>query len=146
MRRIQFRVNNELPPKKHGKNGSMWGNATQAKRLIALRKAAVKERGSQPCFTTGIRLTLRVHVGPQPGDDKNRGDLDNFIAGVCDGLMAAQNKPNIHSSFDEFLGSDVHPTRTAAIQNDSEVVKIDAKKFDVDGDSWYEVSLQGETG
>ncbi len=144
MRRIRFRVDC-VPPKKDGSN-SMWGKPTQAQRLIALRKAAVEARGSQPCFISGIRLTLSVHVGPQPGDDKNRGDLDNFIAGVCDGLMAAQNDPKIDSSFNEFRGSDVHPTSTVVIQNDSEVVKIDAEKLHVDGESWYEVELEGETG
>ena len=90
MEPIQFKVCG-LPPKKHGKNGSMWGNATEAKKLIALRKAAFDELGSQP-LTGKIRLTLTVHAGVKDFDKldrdarakavKNVGDLDNFVAGV----------------------------------------------------------------
>ena len=96
MRRIQFQVEDQLPPKKGGAT-SMWGKPLEATRLIALRKNALEARGSQPIFTVGIRLTLRVHVGfefaKQFGDPGNFGDLDTFVSGVCDGLMKAHPTP-----------------------------------------------------
>ena len=147
MRRIAFPVLDE-PPKKWGKRGkrnsgsSMWGDRTQANRLCSLRGAAHQALGSQSIFTKEIRLTLRVHVG---ADTQIRADLDNYIAGVCDGLKNAQGsepgKQHIHESL---YSCPVSPTKPVAIKDDSEVVSIDAKVFDVRGDSWYVVVLEGE--
>ena len=136
MRKIEFRVDNELPPKK-GAATSMWGNPTEEPRLNALRKKAREAVGSQP-FTKRIRLTLHLHVGDgflrkRSADPGNFGDLDNFIGGVCDGLMSPHsNKESFYPSF-------------CAIEDDSEVVKIDAEKRVGPGDHcWYEIVLEGE--
>ena len=142
MRNIQFKVENELPPKKDGAN-SMWGKRTEAPQLIALRKAALGALGDRRPFTREIRVTLRVHVGRQ--NDVRSGDLDNFITGVCDGLMACNPRSAIHPLFDKNGNSTVHPSKTIAIVDDSQVVKIDAEKLAGLGeDHWYEIKLEGE--
>ena len=149
MQRIQFHVGKQLPPKKYGKKRkSMWRNETQARRLIALRKAAREALGSQERFTKNIRLTLRVYVGsdgPVSGDRDNIGDLDNFISGVCDGLMRAhENTGKLHPQFGRRENRAVHPREWDALSDDSKVVKIDAKKFFGPGDHWYTVALKGK--
>ena len=154
MRPIQFEVHGKLPPKKDGAK-SMWGKHTdtEPKRLIALRRGALKALGSQPPFAKGIRLALRVHVGRQApvsvnAGAKGFGDLDNFVAGVCDGLMAAHEnvrKEDWHPLFHEPENSDVVPTETIAYEDDSNVVKIDAEKIVGPGDHcYYEIELEGE--
>ena len=142
MRHIRFKVEKELPPKKDGAT-SMWGKPTEARRLIELRTAALEALGDQPPFTRDIRLTLRVHVGLR--NDRHAGDLDNFIAGVCDGLMAGDPRSSVHPSFDESENSSVHPSKTIAIFDDSQVMKIDAEKLSgLSDDHWYEIKLEGE--
>ena len=142
MRNIRFRVEKELPPKKDGAN-SMWGKPTEARRLVVLRRAALEALGEQPPFTRKIRLTLRVHVGLR--NDRHSGDLDNFIAGVCDGLMAGDPRSSAHQSFDERENSPVHPSKTVAIFDDSQVMRVDAEKLvGLSDDHWYEIKLEGE--
>ena len=137
MRKIEFRVDNELPPKKGGAT-SMWGNPTEEPRLIALRKAARSAVGSQP-FTKRIRLTLRLHVGEGflrkgSADPANFGDLDNFIGGVCDGLQRPTSNTERFSSF-------------CAIENDSQVVKIYAEKgVDLGFSCSYRIELEEVEG
>jgi len=148
MRRIRFRVDGELPPKKHGKPKkgearSMWGKKREAKRLIRLREGALAALGSQGPFTRDVRLTLRVHIGPEHRAQGNGGDLDNFVAGVCDGLMAAQQRPK-HDSALWSKHPTVCPTRPIAFDDDLQVVQIDAKKFAINEPSWYRVVVTGE--
>ena len=121
----------------------MWGKPTEARRLIALRTAALGALGDQPPFSQDIRVALRVHVGLR--NDRSSGDLDNFVTGVCDGLMAADSRSTVHRSFEESENSTVHPTKTIAIVDDSEVTKVDAEKLSGLGkDPWYEIELEGE--
>ena len=143
MRKFRFQVEGELPPKKGGAL-SMWGTATEAPRLIALREAALGKLGSGRPFSQNIRLTLRVHVG-RPKASVNPGDLDSFVAGVCDGLMAADRRAKIHSLFSQPRNADVHPHKTIAIWDDQHVVEINATKCEGPGNRpWYEVTLEGE--
>jgi len=75
----------------------MWGKPTEAVRLIALRNAALSALGGQSPLEVNIHLTLRVHVGPK--NDRNAGDLDNYVSGVCDDLMAAAARSSINDNF-----------------------------------------------
>ena len=153
MRRIQFEVEDledpltdTLPPKKHGRK-SMWNRKTEVNRLKVLRRKALDELGSAPPFTGDIRLTLSVHVGCEApvftdAGEKGFGDLDNFVSGVCDGLMAAH--PNVVP--DPSLwpdGSDIHPTRPLAFLDDARITEINAKKCIGPGKRcWYEIGLE----
>lgn len=139
--RVEFRVHGGLPPKKDGAN-SMWGKVSEQARLIALRQAAAGAMGSRPPFRTAIHLELEIH-GPER-DLRRMGDLDNFITGVCDGLMAAAGA-RTDPCWDGTDVAAVHPSRTIAIQDDAEVVVISARKVaDGAGATWYRVALEGE--
>ena len=141
-----------LPPKKHGEE-SMWGHSTEVPRLIALRKAARRGFGQQEPFAREIRvrLTLCVYVGSgheEKSGKQGSGDLDNFITGVCDGLMAAhENLLTAKSWHEDFDTADpaIHPRVSIAYEDDSQIREICAKKV-VDptlGDScWYKVKLE----
>ncbi len=85
MKTYRFEVKG-LPPKKDSAQ-SMWGKPLEAKRLVEFRQAALKAIQDSAPLQSNIRLTLKIHVGPT--NDRRTGDLDTFITGVCDGLMAA---------------------------------------------------------
>ena len=125
MRRIQFRVKNQLPPKKRPRSEIQKG------RLFALKQEALDALRSQTSgpFKHDVRLALSVHVRfaeEQKSGNKGSGDLDNFIAGVCDGLKKADSEEYV-------------------ISDDSKVVKIYAEKLvGPDDSSWYEIELEGE--
>ena len=146
MRRISFKVKGELPPKKGG-DLSMWGKPIEAKRLLALRRKALETLNSSP-FTGPVRLTLSIHVGDQTPVFTNAGkngfgDLDTFVSGVCDGLMAAHPRAKIHDLFTRPENANIHPTKKIAIGDDQQVVEINAKKRIVPGNHcWYEVGLE----
>ena len=133
-----------LPPKKDGAQ-SMWGKPLEAKRLVALRQAALQTLKGQPPLETNIKLTLKIHI---PINNRSIGDLDTFVTGVCDGLMENPYGGKLDSIWDnrdnkELVG--IHPSKTIAIVDDSQVVSIQAEKV-VGGTEqpWYEVVLEGE--
>ena len=129
MRRIEFEVKDQskdlLPPKKRPRS------QIQKERLIALRKealGALRSQSSEP-FENNVRLAVSVHVGfaqEQKSGNRGSGDLDNFVAGVCDGLKKAESEEYV-------------------ISDDSKVVKINAEKsVGPDNYSWYAIVLEGE--
>lgn len=131
------------PPIKHGEQ-SMWGRDDQAARIVALR-----ERASEAFERAGIRDVIRSHISLEltlylPRMELERGDLDNFITGVCDGLQAVNANPNtkIHSEFLKPGREAIHPRR-AFIQNDSQIMSIMAKKvlLDNNAEPYYTVVL-----
>ena len=155
---INFTVRKEgedlRPPKKRGKK-SMWRHRTEVPRLIKLRKAAseeMKARRHEKPFAVKLRLTLCVHIGSKregSSGNKGSGDLDNFITGVCDGLMAAHERVleqrKWHEDFCRQENQDVHPERAIAFEDDRNIMEICAKKvFDSAlGDAcWYQVKLE----
>lgn len=144
MRTIHFEVKGELPPKKRTK--SMWGNPMQARRLIALRKKALEAFGSRKPLTKNIRLSLLVCIGPWKGAAKGvkPGDLDNFIAGVCDGLMRADPRASWDPLFRCHENAAVAPCIAIAFEDDSHVTEICAKTVVHDGDDGYRIELWGE--
>jgi hypothetical protein len=72
-----------LPPKKDGAN-SMWAKNVEVRRLKALRMAALAAIADRPGFPLTVPVELEFTVWAQP----RAGDLDNFLTGICDGLMA----------------------------------------------------------
>ena len=149
---IQFEVCG-LPPKKRRRNGSMW--RTEAKKLSALRNAALKALGQpdfikrEPYFKeeVQIRLTLCVHVESRPEanlGEKGSGDLDNFVSGVCDGLMKAHKNalPWIEKDKELWPDNSIHPSGAIAFEDDKQVMEICAKKLVHDEDDWYEIEVE----
>lgn len=121
----------------------MFGKAGEAVKVVALRKAARAAFQSDPPLSQNIHLGLVMHVGAT--NTRLTGDLDNFITGVCDGLMAAQPNANIAPIFEDPELAAIHPSLAIGILDDSQVIQISARK--VIGDTqtpWYEVTLEGE--
>lgn len=132
--RIQFTVAGK-PPRK-----SSWGEDTDS--ILKLRIEALKARnmeGLSSCFTGPVRLTLTMFAPnvidmkyKQTGDDDPRkyvGDLDSFVAGVCESLQPAP------TNFDRKISKifeghdDVGPEMALILENDSQVITIVAKKI-----------------
>ena len=91
-----------------------------------------------------IRLSLLIAV---PADQLSRiGDLDNFITGVCDGLMRAHPRGKLDAAWNHPSLSAVHPSRTLAIVDDREIVSITAEKrsASLHVEPSYEISLDGQ--
>ncbi len=89
-----------LPPRKDGAN-SMWRKGTELSRLKALRSAVSRALPSPLPTAASVRLCLRVCASATAGD------LDNFIGGICDGLMAAH--PNVLPRIDPAVWFHVPP-------------------------------------
>ncbi len=124
-----------VPPKKHGAN-SMWRNPADVPRLMALRAAAHKQLGGKKAPAEKVRLVVRVFA------EVAAGDLDNFIAGVCDGLMAAQSNTPIDALAWSEVPEAVHPRNAIAYDDDSCFSKIVAERLTATEEGpRYEVEL-----
>lgn len=136
---IDFTVK-DLPPKKDGSQ-SMWGKPIEVERLIALRKAAFQALEEHQPLNSNIKLTLNIHIGPV--NNRSIGDLDTFIAGVCDGLMAAASNSKLDPIWIRPELQHIHPKETIAIVDDSHVIDIHAKKIIGNTEPpWYQVILE----
>ena len=126
MSSVSFNVEG-LPPRKGGAN-SMWGKKNEdVLRLIKLRNKAVKAMGGGKPFAHEISLHLDVRV-----KDAKAGDLDTFVAGVCDGLQAApRNMSHEHLHPQLNLRDDKGFPPAVAIVNDVEVTSICASKVSI---------------
>lgn len=141
MATIKFRVEG-LPPKKNGAN-SMWGNKHESKRLVLLRRAALRAMEGQPRLKSDIRLTVTVCVGTK--NDRSVGDLDTFVTGVCDGLMKAAPRCKLCAEVWSEAEEGIRPDRGIAIEDDCQVIGIQAAKVkDASGRRFYDVELEGE--
>lgn len=137
---IRFHVEG-LPPKKNGAQ-SMWGKRLEVERLVSLRQAALHALKVQPPLRNSIKFTLRIYI---PVNDRSIGDLDTFVTGVCDGLMATATGGKLDPMWSDEELKSIYPTKTIAILDDSQVVSIVADKIIGGTDKqWYEVALEGE--
>ena len=138
--RLQFRITG-YPPKKNGAQ-SIWGKPLEARRLAELRSAALYALNGNPPLRSNIKLTLKIHVGAV--NDRTTGDLDTFVTGVCDGLMAAYPGGKLDPIWNKPELSNIHPSKSLAIVDDCQVVYIQAEKIIGDTNQpWYEVALEG---
>lgn len=144
-----------LPPNKAGGSGnSMWSDDEQACRLIALRREAL---GALDAPLSGdVRLTLKVHLRlPDWGTRetakryealKSIGDLDNFIGGVCDGLMGLGKHPDpkqkLASVFCDAENEAICPKKMIAYEDDSQISEIVATRIVHSANPRYEVGLE----
>ena len=134
-----------FPPKKDGA-ASMWNKPGEIPRLQALRQAMHEAlRGATPP-ERDISVTLTVFVGPE--NTRMTGDLDSFIAGVCDGLMVRHRHGvasgmGLHDSRDEPDHAAIHPDHWCALADDSQVVEITARKV-ISDRLYYRLVIEGE--
>ncbi len=133
--RVQFLVQG-LPPKKDGAN-SMWRKRAEMPRLKALRIAAAQ--AMQGILLQSVPLCLRLHIHAAVFD----GDLDNFITGVCDGLMPAHhNTPIIPGEWQD-VPEAARPNHAIAFRDDSVITQIVAERIVSDaGQRFYEVEIE----
>lgn len=114
--RIEFEVEG-VPPKKDGAN-SMWGKETEVPRIIALRSSAQRAMqavGAAP-FACPVLLDISIYA------EVKDGDIDNFIAGICDALQSPDRKAACHEDFG------VEPS-AIVLANDKHVVEIRARRL-----------------
>jgi len=132
--RISFTVDGK-PPRK-----SSWGEDNDL--ILKLRQEALKARNREElseCFHGPVKLTLTIFAPnvinlkyKQIGDDDPKlyvGDLDSFVAGVCESLQPAPTNfdRKISKIFDGH--EDVSPDVAILVDNDCQVVKINARKI-----------------
>ena len=101
--------------------------------------------GGRPTMKSNIRLAISVCVGAK--NDRSVGDLDTFITGTCDGLMrrAAGCKLCPSGIWERAENADIHPDNWMAIDDDCQVVSIQADKTtDSAGRQFYDVELKGD--
>ena len=113
---FEFKVDG-LPPIKDGAN-SMWNKPEMAERIRALRVGA-KAALNGSVLKNDITLAVEIEC---MGDC---GDLDNFVAGICDCLQIANTKPQfIHPS----LRNDpsIDPATVCFIEDDSKIMRIES--------------------
>ncbi len=136
--RVEFTVM-DTPPKKHGEK-SMWALENEARRVASLRRKAFDTRlktGLTEPFRSLVALELKVLV--PKSQLESIGDLDSFIAGVCDSLQAAD--PSVHP---HPVVEDTAPEQALLIENDAKVLSITARKIAVDETQkvHYEVAVE----
>lgn len=125
---IKFSVEGR-PPRK-----SSWGTdeavliaELRLKALESLRKAGLS------CFSGPVKLEL-VMYAPNIMNIENKqtyvGDLDTFVAGICESLQPAPINPDliIDPIFD--CRNDIGPKIPLIINDDSQVVSIIARKIE----------------
>lgn len=114
-----------LPPKKDGAN-SMWRKGTELDRLKALRLAASEAMQGRHPLSGPVSLQITIHSEPAAGD------LDNFITGICDGLMAAHPACPIERSVWADLPPAARPSEAIVFKDDAMVSAIVARRLPVD--------------
>jgi Holliday junction resolvase RusA-like endonuclease len=87
--KIHFEVKGFAPPIKYG-DKSMWTRPGQKEQVIELRKEAKRELGKRK-LPVKVPMELEIEISiPQSQYDKYaKGDLDNYITGICDSLQKA---------------------------------------------------------
>ena len=143
--RIEFTVKGR-PPKKHGEK-SMWARDDEAPLIALLREKALEamlKAGLNDRFRSLVALELTVFT-PR-SQLESVGDLDSFIAGICDGLQAADSKvlPYLHEIFQEPGREGIDPRHALLIDNDAKVVSIIARKeaLDENQEIYYKVAAE----
>jgi hypothetical protein len=117
----------DVPPKKDAAR-SMWMKPFQVERLKRLRLAAVSAvTESGKVVPTGL-VHLSVHIYAPP----ELGDLDSFVSGICDGLMAAHPLVPIDPSLWSELPEEARPDRPIIFVDDRVITKIEAERHEAD--------------
>ena len=79
-------------------------------------------QGIEPAAAGDVNLSLKLFAEPRAGD------LDNFITGICDGLMACHRQVRIDDSAWVELPEAARPHQAIAFTDDSLVASINARR------------------
>ena len=145
MPEVTFEVEG-LPPRKDG-GSPMWEK--QFNELSALRERAFEEMKKLPpntLFVKNICLVIEVFMDAKNIQTPRSGDLDNFIGGICDGLMKAGRDARLHKDWYALSKEPIHPTHSIAIKDDAAVISINASKKgrESGGKDHYCVKISGD--
>jgi len=110
-----------IPPKKDGAN-SMWRKPSEIDRIKSLRLAAQCAMQGQSLAESSIHMELQIYADPADGD------LDNFITGVCDSLMAAHPRTPINDADWNNLSPSIRPSQAIVYDDDRLVQKITVER------------------
>jgi hypothetical protein len=115
----------------------MWGK--QLDRVRNLRGEAVKQAARLAPATIDDEAHLGVVVYARPGE----GDLDGFVAGICDGLQPcpANYLPFVKDEDWTELPEAAYPTKGLGISDDKAITTIHAERRAPEGLTRYEVSI-----
>jgi Holliday junction resolvase RusA-like endonuclease len=119
------------PPRKNGAN-SLWATG-EAQRVLDLRlkiHETQKENNRVGAINTPVKIELSVYA-PNITNRKNTqtyvGDLDTFVAGICECIQSAHPKAKLSQIFEKH--NEVAPHIPLIIYDDTQVVEIIAKKI-----------------
>jgi hypothetical protein len=114
-RKCRFKVEDIVPPR-NVKGKSMWNNDTEVPRIIELRRQAYEALGGSLPLSKEIKLDITIHL---PRNYNTPGDLDNFIKGICDGLMKCLHHPQLklHEDFEKDENAKISPRSFAMIDD-----------------------------
>jgi hypothetical protein len=125
-----------VPPRKDVGH-MMWGRSSDLPRLKLLRRIVKEQITTEEPPEGRVALSLRVFA------EISEGDLDNFVGGVCDGLMPAL--PNVPSVLRDWPGEppEIGPERPIAFTDDKWVSRIFAERLPVDAEGIrYELAIE----
>lgn len=133
MTNIEFSVDG-LPPIKRGSQ-SMWGK--QIARIKALRAAAAAKPHTPATLEETVHLWVVVFA------EVRDGDLDGFVAGICDGLQPAPANVVAYLTDNDWLElpDRARPDQALGFIDDRAISRIDAERRAPEGERQYEVSV-----
>lgn len=121
--KYRFKVQGK-PPKKDGAN-SMWNKDSEIPQLIELRKQAYEVfKEEKKVLSKNISLKVEIFLTK---NSQNIGDLDNFITGICDGLMKAHGNAKTEK-YDQEAADEIKSHKFNLIEDDYKITQINAKK------------------
>lgn len=128
---IGFRVEGKPPKKFDDKSGWSRKRAVDIRRLREKALEARKQAGLKDCFHCPVKIEIAIY-SPNVIDRSSHdhvGDLDSFIAGICEYLQPAHQHalPYLSEIF-EGIDEDAHPSKALLIEDDCKVVSIEARK------------------
>lgn len=135
--KIEFTVPGRPPRKFRG--GSIWSSDTEAPLVKKLREHALQARNKAQVnqwFTSPVRLDLTIYAKNTYDSQAAHnyvGDIDGFVAGVCEALQPANEQAPPHMIFDN---KDVDPKIPILFLDDSLVVEVHAKKIKAEDPSY----------
>ena len=117
----------------------MWRKGSEIERVIALRLAASQSMQGYSLAQSWVHMSVRVYASPTDGD------LDNFITGICDSLMAAHPRTPINEADWDHVAPSAKPSKHIVYKNDALVSKIAAERLEPDDmGKRYEIVLEFE--
>jgi hypothetical protein len=123
-----------LPPIKRGAE-SMWGQ--QIGRIKSLRTAAEGQPDEVADLVDQVHLDVVVYASPLDGD------LDGFVAGICDGLQPphANYIPFLRAEDWADLPADLRPPTAVGFRDDRAITRISAERREPPNRRRYAVTI-----